>query len=88
MAPTSTLSTSATRTPYKGTRVTGTRVRPEDGGRIVNARVPTRFHRYGPDRTHNADGSAIYFLVESNMPGYIDADRIWEVAFYSHLLHV
>jgi hypothetical protein len=66
----------------------GTRVRPEDGGRIVYARVPSWLHRYGPYPTHNPDGSANYLLVEGNMPGCIDAGRIWEVAYNSHLLNV
>ena len=47
---------------YKGTPKT-----PEEGGRLVYARVPAYLHRYGDYPTHGPDGT----------PGCRDAGRIW-----------
>ena len=51
---------------------------PEEGGRVLFAKVPSWLQGFGDCPTHAANGQRNMPLIPKNMPGRRDAGRNWE----------
>ena len=62
----------------KGAYLHGTRPTVPDGGRIVFAPVPTWAHLFGPyPKPGTPDWGRFLFVIPGNMPGLVEAGRVW-----------
>ena len=68
-----------------GAYLHGKPLAPEDGGRVLFAKVPPGFEQFGyPEK--GPDGSQNYFQVTGNLPGRKDASLIWQACNDEFLL--
>jgi len=68
-----------------GAYLHGKPLAPEDGGRVLFAKVPPGFEQFGyPEK--GPDGSQNYFQVTGNLPGRQGAGLIWQVCNDEFLL--